>query len=192
MGELFFVWGFYLLVLEDLEGDVAEVVLGVSALEGGLHLDVGDFGEDGNLNARENLAAVGSRKIWKWSKLLNYLENFGRRLTTGYRSNAASRSPVVFHQLNPTNLGTETSKKNWGDFVKILWKSVTLNNLKNIFFKSQFSKIFLKIPPIFVLNFVWIYELARQFSMCTDFVINFDFKNDWVIAVWKFQLWISF
>ena len=24
--------------------------------------------------------------------------------------------------------------------------------------------------------------------MSTDFVINFDFKNDWVIAIWKFQL----
>ena len=27
--------------------------------------------------------------------------------------------------------------------------------------------------------------------MSTDFFINFDFKNDWIIAVWKFQLWIS-
>ena len=27
--------------------------------------------------------------------------------------------------------------------------------------------------------------------MSTDFVINFDFKNDWIIAVWKFQLWIN-
>ena len=27
--------------------------------------------------------------------------------------------------------------------------------------------------------------------MSTDFVINFDFKNDWVIAIWKFQLCIS-
>ena len=28
--------------------------------------------------------------------------------------------------------------------------------------------------------------------MFTEFVINFDFKNDWVIAVWKFRLWITF
>ena len=28
--------------------------------------------------------------------------------------------------------------------------------------------------------------------MFTDFVINFYFKNDWVIAVWKFRLWITF
>ena len=28
--------------------------------------------------------------------------------------------------------------------------------------------------------------------MFTDFVINFDLKNDWVIAVWKFRLWITF
>ena len=27
--------------------------------------------------------------------------------------------------------------------------------------------------------------------MFTDFVINFDFKNGWVIAIWKFQLWIN-
>jgi len=27
--------------------------------------------------------------------------------------------------------------------------------------------------------------------MSTDFIINFDFKNDWVIAIWKFQLWIN-
>ena len=27
--------------------------------------------------------------------------------------------------------------------------------------------------------------------MSTDFIINFDFKNDWVIAIWKFELWIS-
>ena len=27
--------------------------------------------------------------------------------------------------------------------------------------------------------------------MFTDFVINFDFKNDWVIAIWKFRLWIN-
>ena len=27
--------------------------------------------------------------------------------------------------------------------------------------------------------------------MSTDFVINFDFKNDRVIAIWKFQLWIN-
>ena len=28
--------------------------------------------------------------------------------------------------------------------------------------------------------------------MFTDFVINFYFKNDWFIAVWKFRLWITF
>ena len=27
--------------------------------------------------------------------------------------------------------------------------------------------------------------------MSTDFIINFHFKNDWVIAIWKIQLWIS-
>ena len=27
--------------------------------------------------------------------------------------------------------------------------------------------------------------------MSTDFIINFHFKNDWVIAIWKFQLCIS-
>ena len=27
--------------------------------------------------------------------------------------------------------------------------------------------------------------------MSTEFIINFDFKNDWVIAVWKLRLWIS-
>ena len=27
--------------------------------------------------------------------------------------------------------------------------------------------------------------------MSTDFVINFDLKNDRVIAIWKFQLWIN-
>ena len=36
-----------------------------------------------------------------------------------------------------------------------------------------------------------IFELPLQFSMSTDFFINFDFKNDWVIAFWKFRFWIT-
>ena len=63
---------------------------------------------------------------------------------------------------------------------------------KNIFENRWFSNIFKKIFPEIFLKYFCIFELARQFSMFTDFVINFDLKNDWVIAVWKFQLWITF
>ena len=52
-------------------------------------------------------------------------------------------------------------------------------------------KEFFKKPPKNLFDFFCIFELAKQFSMCTDFFINFYFKNDWVIAVWKFQRWIS-
>ena len=43
----------------------------------------------------------------------------------------------------------------------------------------------------FFFKYFCIFELPRQFWMSTDFVINFDFKNDRVIAIWKFQLWIN-
>ena len=52
-------------------------------------------------------------------------------------------------------------------------------------------KEFLRNLPNFFLKYFCIFELARQFSMSTEFIINFDFKNDWVIAVWKLRLWIS-
>ena len=52
-------------------------------------------------------------------------------------------------------------------------------------------KYFLKNLPKIFLKYFCIFELARQFWMSTDFVINFDFKNDRVIAIWKFQLWIN-
>ena len=65
--------------------------------------------------------------------------------------------------------------------------------MKKYIFKNRwFSNIFKKIFPNFFLKYFCIFELARQFWMFTDFVINFYFKNDWVIAVWKFRLWITF
>ena len=63
---------------------------------------------------------------------------------------------------------------------------------KDIFKNCWFSNIFLKIFPNFFLKYFCIFELARQFWMFTDFVINFYFKNDWIIAVWKFRLCITF
>ena len=51
--------------------------------------------------------------------------------------------------------------------------------------------MFLKIFPNFIWIFFWIFELLRQFSMFNDFVINFDFKNDWVTNILKFRLWIN-
>ena len=63
---------------------------------------------------------------------------------------------------------------------------------KDIFKNRWFSNIFLKIFQNFFKKYFCIFELARQFSMFTDFVINFYFKNDWFIAVWKFRLWITF
>ena len=62
---------------------------------------------------------------------------------------------------------------------------------KDFFWNRRFSNIFLKIFPNFFSKYFCSFELARQFSMFTDFVINFDLKNDWVIAVWKFWFWIS-
>ena len=78
-------------------------------------------------------------------------------------------------------------KKFWEDFLKNLWKSAIFKNWKNIFLKiDDFQRIFKKSSQIFFGN---IFELARQFWMCTDFIINFHFN--WVIAIWKIQLWIS-
>ena len=53
-------------------------------------------------------------------------------------------------------------------------------------------KYFYKNLPNFFWKYFSSFELARQFSMSTDFVINFDFKNNWVIAIWKFRLCITF
>ena len=82
-------------------------------------------------------------------------------------------------------------KKFWEDFLKNIWKSAIFKNIFLIIKNRRFSNIFLKIFLNFFLKYFCSFELARQFSMSTDFFINFDFKNDWIIAVWKFQLWIS-
>ena len=106
-------------------------------------------------------------------------------------------------------------KTTLGRFFKNIWKSAIFNNWKKIFLKLLIFKDFLKngskiwkfrlwissqhkmwrnsIHKFWVdfLFFFWNFQLARKFSMYTDFVINFYFKNDWVIAVWKFRLWIS-
>ena len=83
-------------------------------------------------------------------------------------------------------------QKNLGRFFK---KYLKISDFQKYFFSiiknRQFSNIFKKIFPNFFLKYFCSFELARQFSMSTDFFINFYFKNDWVIAVWKFQLWIS-
>ena len=84
------------------------------------------------------------------------------------------------------------SKKNLGRFLKKSLKIVDfLKYLFSIIKNCRFSNIFKKIFPIFLKKYFCSFELARQFWMSTDFVINFDFKNDWIIAVWKFQLWIN-
>ena len=49
---------------------------------------------------------------------------------------------------------------------------------KKIFLKITDFQIFFKKSSQFFLKYFSSFELARQFSMSTDFVINFDFKND--------------
>ena len=103
-----------------------------------------------------------------------------------------SKSKNIEKDLFSLNLQKKIKKLFWEILLKLFENREFLNIKNDNYLNWRFSKNFTKIPQNLFLNFFWRFELYRSFSMLADFVINFGFKNNWVIAIWKFRLCITF